>query len=59
MLRPLALGVTDYFDLLLPPDPERPGGARALADALVERGGAWDALDLRGVCPPSPRPSSG
>ena len=55
VLRPLGLGVSDYFDLLLPPEPER--AARplaAFADALVERGGAWDALDLRGVPAESP-----
>jgi CelD/BcsL family acetyltransferase involved in cellulose biosynthesis len=50
VLRPLGLGVTDYADLLLPPDPERRRAAiGALAGALVERAGAWDALDLRGV----------
>ena len=55
VLRPLGLGVTDYFDLLLPPEPERRRLAlAALADALVDRGGAWDALDLRGVPAESP-----
>ena len=55
VLRPLGLGVTDYFDLLLPPEPDRRRSAlAAFADALVERGGAWDALDLRGVPAESP-----
>jgi CelD/BcsL family acetyltransferase involved in cellulose biosynthesis len=55
VLRPIGLGVTDYFDLLLPPDPERRRAALgALAEALVQRGGAWDALDLRGVPAESP-----
>jgi CelD/BcsL family acetyltransferase involved in cellulose biosynthesis len=55
VLRPLGLGVTDYFDLLLPPDADRRRAALAtLADALVGRGGAWDALDLRGVPAESP-----
>jgi CelD/BcsL family acetyltransferase involved in cellulose biosynthesis len=50
VLRPLGLGVTDYADLLLPPEPARRRAALgALAGALVERAGAWDALDLRGV----------
>ena len=50
VLRPLGLGVSDYFDLLLPPEPERRQRAvAAFADALVERSGAWDALDLRGI----------
>jgi CelD/BcsL family acetyltransferase involved in cellulose biosynthesis len=50
VLRPLGLGVADYADLLLPPDPARRLGALgALADALIARTGAWDALDLRGV----------
>lgn len=55
VLRPLGLGVSDYFDLLLPPEPDRRRLAMsAFADALVERGGAWDALDLRGVPAESP-----
>jgi CelD/BcsL family acetyltransferase involved in cellulose biosynthesis len=50
VLRPLGLGVTDYADLLLPREPERRRAALgALASALVERTGGWDALDLRGV----------
>jgi CelD/BcsL family acetyltransferase involved in cellulose biosynthesis len=54
-LRPLGLGVSDYFDLLLPPEPERARAAvEALADALIERGGAWDVLDLRGLPAESP-----
>ncbi|MGE3272014.1 MAG: GNAT family N-acetyltransferase [Chloroflexota bacterium] len=49
-LRPLGLGVTDYFDVLLPPEEERRAEAiDALAGALVERGGGWDVLDLRGL----------
>jgi CelD/BcsL family acetyltransferase involved in cellulose biosynthesis len=55
VLRPLGLGVTDYADLLLPPEPDRRRTALAtFADALVERAGAWDALDLRGVPAESP-----
>ena len=55
VLRPLGLGVTDYFDLLLPPEPERRRLAlAAFADALVQRAGVWDALDLRGVPAESP-----
>ena len=55
VLRPLGLGVTDYFDVVLPPEPDRRRAALgALADALVERAGAWDALDLRGVPAESP-----
>jgi CelD/BcsL family acetyltransferase involved in cellulose biosynthesis len=55
VLRPLGLGVGDYFDLLLPPEADRRRAALAtLADALVGRGGAWDALDLRGVPAESP-----
>jgi CelD/BcsL family acetyltransferase involved in cellulose biosynthesis len=55
VLRPLGLGVSDYFDLLLPPEPDRRRTAlAAFADALVERAGAWDALDLRGVPAESP-----
>jgi CelD/BcsL family acetyltransferase involved in cellulose biosynthesis len=55
VLRPLGLGVTDYFDLLLPPDaPVRRTALETLADALVGRGAAWDALDLRGVPAESP-----
>src|SRR5678815_4161858 len=43
VLRPLGLGVGDYFDLLLPPEADRRRAALAtLADALVGRGGAWD-----------------
>jgi len=35
--------------VLLPPEPERRDAALAtLADGLVQRSGAWDALDLRG-----------
>ncbi|MCC7369816.1 MAG: GNAT family N-acetyltransferase [Chloroflexi bacterium] len=49
-LRPLGLGVSDYTDLLLPPASDRAQAAvEALADALIERGGAWDVLDLRGL----------
>jgi CelD/BcsL family acetyltransferase involved in cellulose biosynthesis len=55
VLRPLGLGVSDYFDLLLPREPERRRLAlSAFADALVERAGAWDALDLRGIPAESP-----
>jgi CelD/BcsL family acetyltransferase involved in cellulose biosynthesis len=55
VLRPLGLGVSDYFDLLLPPEPDRRRAAlTTFADALVGRGGAWDALDLRGVPAESP-----
>ena len=55
VLRPLGLGVSDYFDLLLPPEPDRRQAAlAAFADALVERGSAWDALDLRGIPAESP-----
>jgi CelD/BcsL family acetyltransferase involved in cellulose biosynthesis len=55
VMRPLGLGVTDYFDLLLPSEPGRRRAAlNTLADALVSRGGAWDALDLRGVPAESP-----
>jgi CelD/BcsL family acetyltransferase involved in cellulose biosynthesis len=55
VLRPLGLGVSDYFDLLLPADGERRRAALAtFADALVGRGGAWDALDLRGIPAESP-----
>src|SRR5688500_16434855 len=55
VLRPLGLGVSDYFDLLLPPEADRRRQAlAAFADALVERTGAWDALDLRGVPAESP-----
>jgi CelD/BcsL family acetyltransferase involved in cellulose biosynthesis len=55
VLRPLGLGVSDYFDLLLPPEAERRQLAlAAFADALVGRAGAWDALDLRGVPAESP-----
>jgi len=49
VLRPLGLGVSDYFDVLLPPDSDRREAALAtLADGLMQRSGAWDALDLRG-----------
>lgn len=49
VLRPLGLGVSDYFDVLLPAEPDRRHAALAtLADGLVQRGSAWDALDLRG-----------
>jgi CelD/BcsL family acetyltransferase involved in cellulose biosynthesis len=55
VLRPFGLGVSDYFDLLLPPEIDRRRAAlAAFADALVERGSAWDALDLRGVPAESP-----
>ena len=55
VLRPLGLGVSDYFDLLLPEDGVRRRAALStLAGALVERGGAWDALDLRGLPAESP-----
>jgi CelD/BcsL family acetyltransferase involved in cellulose biosynthesis len=55
VLRPLGLGVSDYFDLLLPSELDRRHEAlAAFADALVERAGAWDALDLRGVPAESP-----
>ena len=55
VLRPLGLGVSDYFDLLVPPEPEpRRRAIAAFADALVERGAAWDALDLRGMPAESP-----
>jgi CelD/BcsL family acetyltransferase involved in cellulose biosynthesis len=55
VLRPLGLGVTDYFDLLLPPEADRRRRAlSAFADALVQRAGAWDALDLRGIPAESP-----
>jgi CelD/BcsL family acetyltransferase involved in cellulose biosynthesis len=55
VLRPLGLGVSDYFDLLLPAEPgPRRRALATLADALVERGGAWDVLDLRGVPAESP-----
>ena len=54
-LRPLGLGVSDYFDLLLPPEPARARAAvEALADALIERGGGWDVLDFRGLPAESP-----
>jgi CelD/BcsL family acetyltransferase involved in cellulose biosynthesis len=47
--------VSDYFDLLLPPEPDRRRAAlETFADALVGRGGAWDALDLRGIPAESP-----
>lgn len=55
VLRPLGLGVSDYFDLLLPLESDRRQSAlAAFADALVERGSAWDALDLRGIPAESP-----
>jgi CelD/BcsL family acetyltransferase involved in cellulose biosynthesis len=55
VLRPIGLGVSDYFDLLLPAEAEgRRAAVETLADALVERTGAWDALDWRGLPAESP-----
>ena len=55
VLRPLGLGVSDYYDLLLPAESDRRQQAlAAFADALVSRAGAWDAIDLRGVPSESP-----
>jgi CelD/BcsL family acetyltransferase involved in cellulose biosynthesis len=54
-LRPLGLGVSDYLDLLLPPDPAlRRACLGVLLDGLIQRAGAWDALDLRGLPAESP-----
>jgi CelD/BcsL family acetyltransferase involved in cellulose biosynthesis len=55
VLRPLGVGVSDYLDLLLPPDPAaRRACLGVLVDSLVARAAAWDALDLRGLPAESP-----
>ncbi|MFN8522560.1 MAG: GNAT family N-acetyltransferase [Chloroflexota bacterium] len=54
-LRPLGLGVTDYADLLLPPDPPtRERCAEALLSSLVGAHTTWDALDLQNLPSESP-----
>jgi CelD/BcsL family acetyltransferase involved in cellulose biosynthesis len=54
-LRPLGVGVSDYLDLLLPPEAERRGACLgALLDGLLVRPRAWDALDLPNLPAESP-----
>jgi CelD/BcsL family acetyltransferase involved in cellulose biosynthesis len=54
-LRPLGVGVSDYLDLLLPPEAERRGACLgALLDGLLARPLLWDVLDLPNVPAESP-----
>ncbi|MCC6173794.1 MAG: GNAT family N-acetyltransferase [Chloroflexi bacterium] len=55
VLRPLGVGVSDYLDLLLPPQPERRRRALGtLLDGLLLAGTGWDAIDLPGLPAESP-----
>jgi CelD/BcsL family acetyltransferase involved in cellulose biosynthesis len=50
ILRPLGIGTADYLDLLLPPSSTtRAAALEALLDGLLDREGAWDALDFRNL----------
>jgi len=54
-LRPLGQGVSDYLDLLLPPEQDaRRTCLETLVDGLVERAAYWDVLDLRSLPAESP-----
>ena len=54
VLRPPGLGVSDYLDLLLPPEPAAAGAAlERLLDWLLEAGG-WELLDLPNLPDESP-----